>query len=97
MMIMKNAEWFYSFLFRFCFSQTKSVKKLPSKTGSKTTVKKLPEKAKLNSNFPIINKDLPLLIPKKQDGKFGYVNKKENLSFSRNIILRYFSMKTVIF
>lgn len=76
-MIMKNvASVLFLFISVFMFSQAKTVKKLPSKTGSKTAVKKLPEKAKLNSNFPIINEELPLLIPKKQDGKFGYVNQK---------------------
>jgi hypothetical protein len=76
-MIMKNAaSVLFLFISVFVFSQAKTVKKLPSKTGSKTAVKTLPEKAKLNSDFPIINEELPLLIPKKQDGKFGYVNQK---------------------
>jgi len=77
LMIMKNAaSVLFLFISVFVFSQTKNVKKLPSKTVSKTAVKKLPEKTKQNSDFPIINEELPLLIPKKQDGKFGYVNQK---------------------
>jgi hypothetical protein len=55
---------FIPFYFGFCFSQAKTVKKLPSKKGSKTAVKKLPEKANLIAIFPSSTKNF-LLIPKK--------------------------------
>lgn len=56
------------------FSQTKSVKKAPVKNISKNTVKRTSPKSQAKLDLPLINKDLPLLIPKKKDGKFGYVN-----------------------
>ena len=56
------------------FSQTKSVKKTGVKTGVRTTVKKAPVKAKPNPDLVVINKDLPVLIPKKKGDQFGYVN-----------------------
>lgn len=52
------------------FSQTKSVKK----SGVRTTIKKAPVKAKPNPDLVVINKDLPVLIPKKKGDQFGYVN-----------------------
>ncbi|WES96105.1 WG repeat-containing protein [Chryseobacterium arthrosphaerae] len=52
------------------FSQTKSVKK----TGVRTTIKKALVKAKPNPDLVVINKDLPVLIPKKKGDQFGYVN-----------------------
>lgn len=57
------------------FSQTRSVKKTAVKNVTKTTIKK--EKngvAKHNPDLVVINKDLPLLIPKKKGDSFGYVN-----------------------
>ncbi|MCQ9634627.1 WG repeat-containing protein [Chryseobacterium sp. WG14] len=56
------------------FSQTKSVKKLAVKNVAKTTVKKGSTVTKPNPDLVVINKDLPLLIPKKKEDKFGYVN-----------------------
>ncbi|WP_228432038.1 WG repeat-containing protein [Chryseobacterium shigense] len=58
----------------FIFSQAKSVKKLPAKNVSKTIIKKAPAVAKSNPDLVIIHQDLPVLIPKKENGNFGYVN-----------------------
>ncbi|SEM77255.1 WG containing repeat-containing protein [Chryseobacterium taichungense] len=49
--------------------------------SQKSTPKKAPVKkkvivAKENTVLPVINEDLPLLIPKKKDGNFGYVDQK---------------------
>ncbi|KPE51519.1 hypothetical protein AOB46_09475 [Chryseobacterium indologenes] len=38
------------------------------------TAKKTQSEAKTNPDLVVIKKDLPVLIPKKKDGKFGYVN-----------------------
>lgn len=62
------------FISIFVFSQTKSVKKLPVKNVTKTIVKKQPAAAKPNPDLVVIHQDLPVLIPKKENGKFGYVN-----------------------
>lgn len=56
------------------FSQTRSVKKIPVKNVAKTTVKKRTVATKPNPDLVVINEDLPVLIPKQKDGKFGYVN-----------------------
>lgn len=75
MMNMKNILNFWCvFISVFVFSQTKSVKKLPIKNVTKTVVKKGAAAAKPNPDLVIISPDLPVLIPKKEDGKFGYVN-----------------------
>ena len=77
MVNMKNILNFLCvFISVFVFSQTKSVKKAPIKSSGKSTVKKAPAEPKINPDLVIINKDLPVLIPKKKDGKFGYVNQK---------------------
>ncbi|SMC93172.1 WG containing repeat-containing protein [Chryseobacterium sp. YR221] len=64
------------FISIFIFSQTKSVKKVPVKNIAKTTVKKGRKVSKPNSDLVVINENLPLLIPKKKEDKFGYVNQK---------------------
>jgi len=58
------------------FSQTKTVKKLPVKNIAKTVAGQPAEKAKTNPVLPVLNKELPLLIPKKKNGSFGYTNQK---------------------
>ncbi|ANF50951.1 hypothetical protein A0O34_10665 [Chryseobacterium glaciei] len=74
---MKNVVNFLGvFMSIFIFSQTKSVKKTPVKSVSKTVVKKASPKPKSNPNLVVINKDIPVLIPQKKDGNFGYVNQK---------------------
>lgn len=62
------------FISIFVFSQAQSVKKIPAKKGTKTTVKKAVAANKANADLVVINKDLPLLIPKKKGDQFGYVN-----------------------
>lgn len=62
------------FIFVQAFSQTKSLKRSPVKTSRvavpvKTTVKK-------PADVVILNEDVPVLIPQKKDGKFGYINQK---------------------
>lgn len=75
MMSMKKVINFLSvFISIFIFSQVKSVKKVPVKKAPKNTVKKAPEESKPNPELVVINKDIPVLIPKKKDGKFGYIN-----------------------
>ncbi len=58
------------------FSQTKTVKKLPVKNITKTVVGQPVVRSKTNQDLPVLNKELPLLIPKKKNGDFGYTNQK---------------------
>ncbi len=75
MMNMKNILNFLCvFISVFIFSQTKSVKKIPVKNAGRITAKKAPSEAQSKSDLVVIKQDLPVLIPKKKDGKFGYVN-----------------------
>ncbi len=75
MMNMKNILNFLCiFISIFIFSQTKSVKKIPVKNVGKVAAKKSPAEPKTNPDLVVIKQDLPVLIPKKKDGKFGYVN-----------------------
>lgn len=62
------------FISIFVFSQTRSVKKIGSKNGTKTTMKKGVLTTQFNPDLVVINKDLPVLIPKKKGDQFGYVN-----------------------
>ncbi|WP_223609048.1 WG repeat-containing protein [Chryseobacterium sp. OSA05B] len=72
---MKNILKFLCvFISIFVFSQSKSVKKLPVKSVTKTGVKKASAGTKPNPDLVVIHQDLPMLIPKKENGKFGYVN-----------------------
>ncbi|WP_082140626.1 WG repeat-containing protein [Chryseobacterium sp. FH2] len=74
---MKNAvQLLCLFISIFTFSQAKSVKKNPIKNISKVAVKKPLQGYKPNPDLDIINDELPVLIPKKKDGKFGYINQK---------------------
>ncbi|WP_345991490.1 WG repeat-containing protein [Chryseobacterium sp. Chry.R1] len=76
MMKVKNVMGLLSlFISIFVFSQTKSVKKYPVKKVSKAVVKKASE-PKINPDLVVINDEIPVLIPQKKDGKFGYVNQK---------------------
>lgn len=56
------------------FSQTKSVKKIAGKNVGKTPMKKGVAATKPNPDLVVVNKDLPLLIPKKKGDQFGYIN-----------------------
>jgi hypothetical protein len=77
MVNMKNVVQFLCvFISVFVFSQAKSVKKLPIKNTTKTAGKKTLSAPKKTSDLVIINKELPVLIPKKKDGNFGYINQK---------------------
>ncbi|PRB02794.1 hypothetical protein CQ046_11345 [Chryseobacterium sp. MYb7] len=58
----------------FAFSQSKSVKKIPVKKVAKTPIQKGTSANKSNPDLVVINKDLPVLIPKKKGDQFGYVN-----------------------
>ncbi len=58
------------------FSQTKTVKKLPVKNITKTVVGQPVVRSKTNQDLPVLDKELPLLIPKKKNGDFGYTNQK---------------------
>ncbi|WP_228401809.1 WG repeat-containing protein [Chryseobacterium sp. PMSZPI] len=64
------------FISVFVLSQTKAVKKITIKNVAKTSIKKGDGTVKTNPDLVTINKELPVLIPKKKDGKFGYVNQK---------------------
>ncbi|KFF28561.1 hypothetical protein IW16_05030 [Chryseobacterium vrystaatense] len=75
MVNMKNILNFLCvFISIFVFSQTKSVKKLPVKNASKSIIKKVPSEDKPNPDLVIVHQELPVLIPKKVNGKFGYTN-----------------------
>ncbi|MCW3160946.1 WG repeat-containing protein [Chryseobacterium oryctis] len=58
------------------FSQAKIVKKNQIKNTQKTIVKKVSGGSHPELDLTIINEELPALIPKKKDGKFGYINQK---------------------
>lgn len=74
-MNMKNILNFLCvFISVFIFSQAKSVKKIPVKNAGRIAAKKAPSEAQSKSDLVVIKQDLPVLIPKKKDGKFGYVN-----------------------
>ncbi len=54
-----------------------SVAVFPQKSSrKKAPVKKKAAIVRQNDILPVVNQDLPLLIPKKKDGNFGYVNQK---------------------
>jgi hypothetical protein len=59
-------------------------------------VKKLPERQKLNSNFPIINEELPLLIPK-TGRQIRICEPKGKFIIQPEYHIAVFFMKTVIF
>ena len=76
-MIMKNAvQILCLFISISVFSQTKAVKKIPVKNIAKPTSAGIPQKPKSGQDLPVLHEELPLLIPKKQNGNFGYVNQK---------------------
>jgi len=62
------------FISMFVFSQTKSVKKQPLKKQPKTIAKKKITEVKPNPDLVIIHQELPVLIPRNENGEFGYVN-----------------------
>lgn len=77
MMIMKITVHFLClFISISVFCQTKVAKKLPVKKVAKTVVKKTDVVAQPNPDLVVLNEKIPVLIPKKKDGKFGYVNQK---------------------
>lgn len=71
----KTANFLALFISVFIFSQAKSLKKIPAKKNSKTIVKKVSE-PKVNPDWIVVNEEVPVLIPQKKNGKFGYVNQK---------------------
>lgn len=74
-MNMKNILNFLCiFISVFVFSQNKSGKKMQMKNVTKTPMKKGIPATKPNPDLVVINKDLPVLIPKKKGSEFGYVN-----------------------
>ncbi|MBD3905883.1 WG repeat-containing protein [Chryseobacterium sp. C-2] len=58
----------------FAFSQSKSLKK-SNLIKSKNTVKSNIDKNAITT-LPVVNEELPLLIPQKKNGKSGFVNQK---------------------
>jgi hypothetical protein len=60
----------------FVCSQTRAVKKPFVKNTLKANVANVSVQDKKTIDFPVVNGDLPPLIPKKRDGNFGYVNQK---------------------
>jgi hypothetical protein len=76
-MIMKNVVsilcLFISISF---FSQTKAVKKIPVKNISKAGMGQSAGESVKNQDLPVLYDELPLLIPKKKNGSFGYTNQK---------------------
>lgn len=74
---MKNVVQFLCvFISALVFSQTKSVKKLPVKNIAKSTNIKKKAEPKPNPDLVVINEDVPVLIPQKINGNFGYINQK---------------------
>ncbi|KQT24705.1 hypothetical protein ASG22_12005 [Chryseobacterium sp. Leaf405] len=77
MMIMKiTFNFLCLFISIFVFSQSKAVKKQLVKNVSKSISKNTSVQQKNNNDLPVINEELPVLIPKKRNGNFGYVNQK---------------------
>jgi hypothetical protein len=50
-----------------------------------------------NPDLVVINKDLPVLIPKKKGDQFGYVNQNGKFIIQPEYHIAVFFMKTVIF
>ncbi|MDQ1160347.1 hypothetical protein QE422_000715 [Chryseobacterium sp. SORGH_AS 447] len=76
-MIMKNvASILCLFISLSVFSQTKVIKKIPIKDVAKTPVTNPGQKTKGAPDLPVLYSELPVLIPKKKNGNFGYVNQK---------------------
>lgn len=69
----KTTGFLLVFVSGLVFSQSKSVKKSSVTNIKKSVVKKKPE-PKPNPDLVVVNKDIPVLIPRKKEGKFGYVN-----------------------
>lgn len=68
-MSFKKIFQFLNVLISFAvFSQKSAPQKIP--------VRKKTIAVKEKTSLPVVNQYLPLLIPKKKDGKFGYVNQK---------------------
>ncbi|MDH6251360.1 hypothetical protein M2347_001087 [Chryseobacterium sp. H1D6B] len=73
---MKNVvNFFFVFISIAVFSQKRSVKKLPVKNVPKTIIKKEVQ-PKVNPDLVVLNDEVPVLIPQKKNGKFGYVNQR---------------------
>ncbi|MDQ0592480.1 hypothetical protein QFZ37_000849 [Chryseobacterium ginsenosidimutans] len=74
---MKNVFRFLCFFISISvFSQAQSVKKFPIKSISKTVVKDNSSAIVKSPDFPVINEEIPNLIPKKKGVNFGYINQK---------------------
>lgn len=74
-MIMRSLLVFFSiFISISVFSQSKSVKKTSIKPTVKSTSKKASGDGRSNTNLVVVNPNLPVLIPKKKDAEFGYIN-----------------------
>lgn len=72
----KGVQLIGVFISVFIFSQARVVKNPALKNTLITAGAKSSVANEKNNNFPVVNKDLPALIPKKKNGNFGYVNQK---------------------
>ncbi len=79
MMIMKNAVRFLClFISASVCSQAAATRKIPVKKNGTHALSTVRKKTESNRTLPVLHEDLPLLIPKKKDGNFGYVSQKGN-------------------
>lgn len=60
------------------WAQAKPVKKMPVRNNPLKELGKIQQKTEKGPVLPVMYEDLPLLIPKKKDSNFGYVNQKGN-------------------
>ncbi len=79
MMIMRPVTCFFCLLISVSlWAQTKPVKKIPVKSTALKGLGKSPQKKEKSPELPVLHEDLPLLIPKKKNGNFGYVSQQGN-------------------
>uniref|UniRef100_A0AAU6WRI3 WG repeat-containing protein n=1 Tax=Chryseobacterium endophyticum TaxID=1854762 RepID=A0AAU6WRI3_9FLAO len=79
------------------FSQTKAVKRVPVKNITRTTAVNTTQKPKAVQTLPVIYEELPLLIPKKNNGDFGYVNQKGKFIIQPEYHIAVFFMRIAIY
>ncbi|WP_326981295.1 WG repeat-containing protein [Chryseobacterium sp. MYb264] len=74
---MKNIVFILTLFISLSFNgQKKTIKKIPIKKILESSLSKVDEGSLPNPDLVTLNQDIPVLIPKKKEGKFGYVNQK---------------------
>ncbi|MFY1047903.1 WG repeat-containing protein [Chryseobacterium sp. GP-SGM7] len=74
MILRKLMLSFLLLLLNFVFSQSKTLNK--SSLNKSKIISKLSTTKKVSPGLPIVNENIPLLIPQKKNGKSGFVNQK---------------------